>query len=119
MNIWEIIQKKLEENSIKVYPPATHKGECKEQYVVLRQSGSSQLGNFSSEIVYFDFLLYVPYNKYQTLDDFERTVKNVIDTQLYPMLMPTGNNTPDYYDDEIKGHMRSFKYRIVRRNKHL
>ena len=119
MNIWEIIQKKFEENGIDAYPPATHKGECKKEYVVIKQSGSSQLGNNSSEIVYFDFMIYVPSNKYQTLDEFEKKVKNVIDTQLYPMLMPTGNNTPDFYDDEKKAHMRSFMYRIVRRNKHL
>ena len=119
MNVWETVQKKLEENGIKTYPPATASGECKSEYVVLKQSGSSQAYNFSSEIVYYDFLLYVPKNKYQTLDDFERKVKHVLDTQLYPMLMPTGANTPDYYDDEIKAHMRSFNYRLTRRNKHL
>lgn len=120
MSIWTIIQEELEKNGIDAYPPGTHEGECKKEYVVIKQSGGMQLNNYSSEQIMYDFMLYVPKNKYHTLDDFEVRVKSILDVQpLYPMLMPTGSSTPDYYDNEVKAHMRSFMYRINKRNKHL
>ena len=119
MTIWETIQTKLEEHGIKTFPHGLATGECKENYVVLKESGSTQISNYSSERVYFDFILYVPKNKYNILSVFEDQVKAVLDEQLYPLLMPTGQNTPDFYDDDKKAHMRSFMYRINRRNKHL
>lgn len=117
--IWELIQEKLEENHIKAYPPGAHKGECKENYVVIKQSGSMQIMDFSSEYVYYDFMIYVPLNKYNELDRFEKQVKKVIDENLYPLLVPTGSNTTDFLDDEKKAHMRSFMYRNAKRNRHL
>ena len=117
--IWETIQKTLEQNNIPAYPPGAHKGECKSNYVVVKKSGSNQISNFSSEYIYFDFILYVPINKYNELDRFEDRVKEVIDKNLYPILVPYGTTTADYIDDELKAHMRSFIYRNAKRNRHL
>lgn len=115
-----MIQQELEKNNIECYPPGTKEDECKKKYVVLKQSGGTQLNTYSSETIYYDFMLYVPRNKYHLLDDFEKEVKRVLDSHpLYPMIMPTGSTDPDFYDDEIKAHMRSFMYRNTRRNKHL
>lgn len=120
MGVWAIVQEELEKNNIKAYPPGTQTGECKSEYVVIKQGGGTQLNNYSSEQVMFDFMLYVPKNKYHTLDEFEFRVKAVLDSKpIYPMLMPTGSTDPDFYDDEVKAHMRSFMYRINKRNKHL
>lgn len=119
MSVWKRTFEQLKEAGIDVYPPATKKGECKSKYVVVKQDGSSQIGNFSSEQVYYQFMLYVPQNEYDTLSDFEAEVKKALDERLYPMLMPTGSTMPDYYDDSIKAHTRSFLYRNNVRNKHL
>jgi len=119
MSIWKTIQESLEQNGFPTYPPGLKVGECKEPYIVVRQSGGNQLNNYSSETIYFDFMLYVPKNMYSELDEFEKDVKNVLDTDLYPTIMPTGSTNPDFYDDEVKAHMRSFMYRNTRRNKHL
>ena len=118
-SIWETIQRTLEANGIETYPPATKVGECKKEYVVLKESGSAQVSHFTSEIVYYQFLLYVPRNKYHTLDNFEKRVKKVLNEQVFPTIRSTGSNDPDYYDDEIKAHMRSFTYRNIRRNKYI
>lgn len=118
-SIWRTIQKTLEENDIKTYPMGVKVGECKEPYVVLKESGSAQVSRFSSEFVYYQFLLYVPKNKYQILDDFEQSVKKVLNEQVFPTIRSMGSNDPDYYDDEIKAYMRSFIYRNVRRNKYI
>lgn len=119
LTIWEMIFEELEKSGINAYPPATHIGECKEKYVVVKQDGSAQAGQLSSQFVYYQFLLYVPQNKYHKLSEYEKEVKKVLDAKLFPMLMPVGSSMPDYYDDEVKAHMRSFQYRNSIRNKHL
>lgn len=119
MSTWRDIFKELNDSKVDVYPPATKKGECTSPYVVVKQDGSTQAGTFSSEYVYYQFMLYVPHNAYDKLDDYEKEVKGILASKLHPWLMPTGSNMPDYYDDTIKAHMRSFMYRNNVRNKHL
>ena len=117
--VWERISDALKEHSIEVYPPALKKGECKSEYVVVKTDGSSQVGSFSSQTVYYTFMLYVPKNQYTQLERFKQIVKGVIGTDLYPMLMPTGQETPDFYDDTVKAHMVSITYRNSVRNTQL
>lgn len=109
----------LKENNIDAYPPATHKGECKAPYVVVKNSGSSQIGNFSSQYDYYDILCYVPQNEYTSLFRYKKSVKEIIEKNLFPRLMPAGQETADYFDDAVKGHMSSVLYRNSVRNKLL
>lgn len=109
----------LKENKIDAYPPATKKGICTKEYVVVKNSGSSQIGTFSSEVHYIDILCYVPQNKYTELEKFKNRVKAIIRKNLYPRTMETGSETSDFFDDEIKGHMVSFMLRNSVRNKYL
>lgn len=119
MSVWEQVFEKLKQAGVEVYPPATKQGECRSNYVVVKKDGSTQVSTFSSEFVYYQFLLYVPKNEYYRLDDFEEEVKGIVGTELFPMLLPVESNMSDYYDDEIKAHMRSLLYRNSVRNKHL
>ena len=109
----------LKDNNIDAYPPATKKGECTKEYVVVKNAGSSQIGTYSSEVHYTDILCYVPWNKYTDLEKFKNRVKGIIHEGLYPRLMETGSETQDYYDEDIKGHMVSFMLRNNVRNKYL
>lgn len=118
-SVWEMTAKALQKNGIDVFPPGTKIGECKKRYVVLKEDGSSQVGNFSSERQYYMFMLYVPQNEYSKLSKFEYDVKEVLANEMYPILMPTGQKMSDYYDDNYKAHMRSLLYRNNVRNKHL
>lgn len=117
--VWEKIFTTLKDSSIEVYPPATKEGECKSEYVVLKQDGSSQIGNLSSQVVYYTIMIYVPKNEYNRLETFKKEVCEVIAKDLFPLLMPTGNETPDFYDSSVKAHMISVMYRVNKRNKHL
>lgn len=117
--IWKIIFETLTNAGFEVYPPATKVGECKRPYIVLKEDGSSQIDDYSSEKVFYRILLYVPRSEYSKLTTFEQEVRNVLDTQLYPLIFPTGQSDPDYYDDNYNAHMRAFFYRNVRRNKHI
>ena len=109
----------LKDNGIDAYPPATKEWTCTKEYVVVKNSGSSQIGIYSSEVHYTDVMCYVPRNKYTTLETFKNRVKEIIHNNLYPRAMETGSETTDFYDDDIKGHMVSFMLRNNVRNKFL
>lgn len=115
----ELLIDAFKENNIEAYPPAIHRGECKSLYVVVKENGSYQIGNFSSEQHLYDILCYVPYNKYTQLSKFKSQVKKIVDDNFYPRLMPTGLETDDFYDENIKAYMTSVEYRNNVRNKHL
>lgn len=117
--VWEIISDTLISRGFEVYPPATKVGECKREYIVLKQDGSSQKDRLSTQTVYYAFMLYVPKNQYSRLGDFEKRVKEILDTDLFPLIMPAGSTDTDYYDDNYNAHMRTFLYRNYVRNKHL
>jgi hypothetical protein len=119
MSVWEQIYDALNNSNIEVYPPSIKTGECKSKYVVVKQDGSAKNGDYSSAVTYYQFMLYVPKNQYNILSDFEKEIKEILDEKLYPMIMPTGETMSDYYDDEVKAHMRSFLYRNNVRNKYL
>ena len=116
--VWEIIADHLIENSIDVYPPATHKGECLKEYAVLKEDGSSQMLSFSTETQYYTIMCYVPKNKYTELKRFVRKCEKCMEG-LAPMIMPTGLKTPDFYDDDKKAYMVSIQYRNYVRNRLL
>lgn len=117
--VWEIIADALKAHEIDVYPPGVKSGECKKEYVVVKQDGSIQIGQFSSSRTLYTFMLYVPYNKYTYLDKFKQEIKGICAVDLFPMIMPTGQETPDFYDDTVKAHMVSITYRNNVRNTHL
>lgn len=117
--MWERIADALKLHGISVFPPATKVGECEKEYVVVKADGSSQIGTLSSEVHYYTVLIYVPRNTFTRLEKFKKEIKDIFATDLYPMLMPTGSETPDFYDDTVKAHMVSITYRNNVRNKHL
>lgn len=114
--LWEIISETFISNGIMCYPPASKNGECKENYIVLKQAGSVQVESYSSEWVYYMLMLHVPRNKYTELERFENEVNRIIRESLYPMIKPTGLKNNDFYDDNINAHVRSFTVRSTKRN---
>lgn len=117
-NPWTIIADAIQAKGIDVFPPAVHKGECKKPYVVLKQDGIGQVLDYSSERVYFRFEVFVPSQDYLLLDKVTNEVKSVLDNELYPFLLNSGSQEPDWFDDNINAHMRAFLYHITRRRRH-
>lgn len=114
--LWEIIAETFINNGIMCYPPAGKSGECRESYIVLKQAGSVPVESYSSEWVYYMFLLYTPKEKYSDFERFEERVKEIIKEELYPMIKPTGLKNNDFYDDNVNAHVRSFTVRATKRN---
>lgn len=117
--VWEMLFEALKNEGIKVYPPATKTGECTEPYVVVKESGASEIPGISSQSRYFTVMVYVPKDTYTQLAREKSRTKEVIAEKLYPILFPTGEETPDFYDDTVKAHTTSILYRNSIRNKHL
>ena len=44
------------------------------------------------------------------------SVKKVLKENIFPLLLPTGQEESDYYDDNYKAHMRAMLYRNVCRD---
>lgn len=51
--VWERIADALIAHGYDVYPPAIKDGECKSEYIVIKQDGSSQYSDLSSEADYY------------------------------------------------------------------
>jgi hypothetical protein len=112
---WQDIYMHLKNNGIAVYSPATKTGDCTAPYVVAMDDGTSQYMSFSSTITYYSLMCYVPASAYSTLSPYVEKVRGIMDG-LRPMIMPTGQETPAFYDDTFKAHMISIQYRNYKRS---
>ena len=118
MTVWEIAQRHLIDSGIDTYPPAKKQGDCKSPYTVLKPDGAQQISSFSSEYQYYTLLCYAP--KLEQLLEFIKECKEVMaEEPIFPMLMPTGVQTPAFYDDSYNAYMISIQYRNCVRNTHL
>ena len=107
--VYELILDCLKESGIDAYPPEVKTGECTSNYVVVKDAGSTQFGNFSSDIVYYNVLCYVPKKKYTSLQRYVKEVQLALE-KVYPMLEYANSKSAPYYNDEIKAHMQRIEY---------
>lgn len=114
MSRWSDIFDHLKANGYSVYPPAQKTGECKSKYVVVRGAGVNPVGVVSSTRAIYDIMLYVPYNKYSSIEPEVASLKQIM-KGLFPMIRPTGNETPPFPDDAVKGFMVSVEYENYRK----
>lgn len=119
-SVWDIVQKTLVDNGIDTYAPAQKSGDCTSPYAVLKYDGGAQAKQFSSEYQYYTLLCYVPRDEYNKLKPFVNQCKEIMTNEpIFPMLMPTGTETPSFFDDTYNAHMVSVQYRNNVRNIHL
>lgn len=118
--VWDIVQKALIDAGIDTYAPAQKTGDCKSPYAVLKDDGSAAVLGYSSEYHYYTLLCYVPRDSYLELGDFVSRAKDIMSAEpIYPMLKPTGVETPAFLDDSFNAYMISVQYRNCVRNIHV
>lgn len=105
----------LKNCGVDVYMPGIKTGECLEQYVVVKNDGLSRIEGISSSSSLYAVMCYSPQESYSELEVLVENVKRYM-KDLEPMFMPTGFETPSFYDDSIKAHMISIQYRNSRKN---
>lgn len=114
--LWDATFRYLKAKGFDVYPPATKKGECKEDYIVLKNDVTAPIMNFSSEYNYYIILCYS--KAYTGVLKLSDNVKNVM-KEYVPNMMPTGNETPPFFDESVNAFMVSIQYRANCRNNKL
>nr|DAO23411.1 MAG TPA: tail completion protein [Caudoviricetes sp.] len=107
---WQDIFLHLKKEGFDVYSPGTKVGECTEEYIVVKNDGSSKHPTVSSDNDLYAVMCYVPKESYSRLEPMVQEVKSVM-KGLEPMILPYGSQTPSYYDDSYKAHMISIEYK--------
>lgn len=107
---WQDIFLHLKEAGFDVYSPGTKVGECTEEYIVVKNDGSSKHPTVSSDNDLYAVMCYVPKENYSRLEPMVHEVKKAM-KGLEPMILPYGSQTPSYYDDSYKAHMISIEYK--------
>ncbi len=107
---WQDIFVNLKNDGFEVYPPAMKVGECESRYLVIKDNGSNPHSSFSTEVQLYTVLCYVPKDEYSQLESFVNEVKESM-KKLFPMVRPTGAQTPSFYEDSIKAQMISIDYK--------
>lgn len=107
---WQDIFLHLKEAGFDVYSPGTKVGECTEEYIVVKNDGSSKHLTVSSDNDLYAVMCYVPKENYSRLEPMVQEVKKAM-KGLEPMILPYGSQTPSYYDDSYKAHMISIEYK--------
>ena len=97
-----------------VYFVGQHKGDCINPYIVVKQSTQSNYENLSTNIQYYDILIYVPQNKPSLIDVLLDEVEQTLKT-LYPMIKSQNTRTEMFFDDSVNGWMRSMLYSNYRK----
>lgn len=107
---WQDIFLHLKKEGFDVYSPGIKVGECTEEYIVVKNDGSSKHPTVSSDNDLYAVMCYVPKESYSRLEPMVQEVKKVM-KGLEPMILPYGSQTPSYYDDSYKAHMISIEYK--------
>lgn len=107
---WQDIFLHLQKSGFDVYSPGIKVGECKSEYIVVKNDGSSRHTSFSTDNDFYSVMCYVPQNRYSDLEPLVQRVKRSM-KELEPMILPYGSQTASFYDDGYKAHMVSIEYK--------
>lgn len=112
MVVYDLIFVFLKENNFNVFAPNTHKGECVEDYLVLKETNTSKFVNYTTQIVLYDILCYA--KNYTDCLKLKEKVRQAM-LKASQIVKPTGNETEAFFDENVKGYMASIEYYNYRR----
>lgn len=107
---YESIYLFLKEKGYDVYTPGTKKGECNNEYIVVKKGGSVRYEQTTSEMSYYLLLLYEPKESYSKLENFVENVKKDMQ-ELHPRIRTCNEENESVYDDNVKGHLVTLLYK--------
>ena len=106
---WQDLYLHLKNKGYDVYAPAQKVGECTEPYLVVKNDGSYQHVNFSTDRDMYAIYCYVPRLRYSELEPLVQRVKRDM-KELYHMFQVYGQQPASFYDDEVKAHYITIEY---------
>ncbi len=104
----------LKNSGIDVYLQGQHKGECRNNYAVVKPGVAVPYLQLSTNVHYYDVLCYVPESHPTEIERFKDTVKRAM-LGLYPMIQFADNESTPYFDDAVKGWMVDLTYKNYRK----
>lgn len=113
---WQDIYLHLKRKGFEVYFPEQKTGDCTSPYLVVKNDGSYNHVNFSTDRDMYAIYCYVPKLRYSELEPLVQKVKAAM-RELYPMIQSYGQQLPSYYDDTVKAHYIGIEYENYK--KHL
>lgn len=103
----------LKSKGYDVYFPGQKVGECKKQYLVVRDDGLAQFQQLSSNRQLYSILVYVPLARYGDLEPLVNRLEEDM-KGMHPMIASMHFRTPSFQDDSVKAHMISTQYRNIK-----
>ena len=106
------IYKHLKNNGFDVYSIGQHKGICSSPYLVIKESGTSEIVGTSLNSDMVEIMIYYPIGAYSKLEEYKQST-------LYSMKLLRGirrviQAMPTVIDDDKKAYMTSFTYRKIK-----
>lgn len=108
------IRHHLENKGFNVFYPTQHEGECITEYLVISYTNAVKQEPVSTSGDIYDIMCYVPKNRYSRSMEIAAEVRETM-KELFPLVRPTGYETPTFYDEEVNAHMVSIEYVNYRR----
>lgn len=118
VTIWKKIYKHLKQEGFDVYSPGQHKGQCTSNYIVINDGGMTNAESVSSGQKFYEILCYVPIHNFSELEPFVFNAKKSM-KKLFPLVRPSGIETPAVLDEDVNGHMVSVEYINYRKYSYL
>lgn len=115
---WQDIYVHLKNEGFEVYAPAQKTGECTSPYLVIKNDGSYNHVNFSTDRDMYAIYCYVPKTRYSELEPLVQSVKEAM-KGLYPMIQQYGQQLPSYYDEAVKGHYIAIEYENYKKRNNM
>lgn len=104
----------LKAANISTFLQGQHKGECKNAYVVVKPGVSVPYLQLSTDVHYYELLLYIPESHPTQIEIFKDTVKKAM-LGLYPMITFADSESSPYFDDDVKAWMVDLTYKNYRK----
>lgn len=104
----------LKKANIPTYLQGQHTGECRNAYVVVKPGIVAPYLQLSTNVCYYELLLYIPKDHPTQIETFKETVKTAM-LDIYPMLSFADSESSPYFDDSVKAWMVDLTYRNFRK----
>lgn len=104
----------LKAAKIQVYLQGQHKGECNNPYVVVKPGIVAPYLQLSTNVCYYELLLYIPKEYPTQVESFKDTVKKAM-LDLYPMMVFADAESSPYFDDSVEAWMVDLTYKNYRK----
>lgn len=100
------------DKGVNVYFPGQHQGECKTNYIVIKDDGTNSENGVTGR-GFIDLLFFVPIPDYLECNLYKKMIKTLI--KEFGKLKYTGQETGPVTDDEKKAYTFSIYYEVYKK----